>query len=677
MAMRFVLLMIALFSTCVPVAQAADLKQQRDYFMQARQALDAGRMQAFTSLKAELAGYPLTPYLDIQQAWKRLDTADTATDNTLIAILHTYADIPETIDLRRAWIGSLAKRGRWPMVAEQFEQHAGLRDALPDIAMMSDWQHGKQEAALLAYSRIWPRQKKPSELIAPLHQAWVQAGHPNDAERWARIIQLAGKGHWQEVAALSSSMTKRQKQWLDYWRKLQGKPQSQFEHWPASLSHPAPMSDTLPRAVITDGIQRLARQDPAKAHATLQQLKHLNITGLHPSLYTSMQKKISLHAARQHLQIAGTWLAELPESSRDTETRAWLTRLYLLKQDWKGVLQVLQQMPPAEQQLDNWQYWKARALDAGGRPMEAAGIYTRLAAGRGYYSFLGAEQAGLPYRFDQETIDIPAAVLQGLQDRPGIQRAREWLALGLNNKAEREWYAALTGSDAQTWKAAAALSASWNWPDQVIRAAYRGGAHNALTARFPLHFEGEVLLAADETGLQPSTIRSIIRQESIFNTQAVSPAGARGLMQLMPGTAKMVGRQMGLRDAHRELFTPLVNIRLGSRYLADMKSRFSDKLALAAAAYNAGPNRVEQWLERTPFESPDIWVEAIPYNETRRYVQHVMAFTIVYQWRENQQPASLNDLLGIHRQGIVPGEQETGNAASDLQLSIAPTDTLP
>ena len=167
----------------------------------------------------------------------------------------------------------------------------------------------------------------------------------------------------------------------------------------------------------------------------------------------------------------------------------------------------------------------------------------------------------------------------------------------------------------------------------------------ALEARFPLAFEEAVISAAKESGLSRSSIWSIIRQESAFNHQARSYVGAKGLMQLMPRTASAVAKSLNMRSRHPDLFSPEINVRLGSTYLAQMKERFGS-LALAAAAYNAGPHRVSRWLGRTTFEIPEAWVEAIPFNETRRYVQQVMAFMAVYEWRQSKTPGSMIARIG-------------------------------
>jgi len=640
--MRIVSWIIVLCFLCAPVVEASTIEQQRVWFQQAHKALDAQQTDLFATLKGKLADYPLTPYLDIWQARKQIKTG---ADDKVAATLEKFADIPESHDLRQAWITDLAERGQWPQVAKLLDAHPKLQKNLPEIAMMSDWSAGRTDIALQQYSRHWLNGDSLTEISESLHKTWLKLGHPDRNERLSRIIRLAGNGQWKEINSLSTG--RQQQQWLQYWRKLQADPQAVFTHWPSSLTQPASRHVRFSKAMISDGLTRLARKDPLQAHASLQKLKKRVRFAARDSFYDRMGKQIALRAAKQHMQIAAQWLGKLPAGQQDEETRAWLARLYMLQRNWVKMLQIIHTMPRAELQQSRWQYWQAYALQARGESEQANLIFTTLASNRGYYSFLSAERIGQPYNFGSETIDASPTLIQGLDKLPGIKRAYEWLALESYHKANREWDATLAGSSREIWQSAAVMATAWRWPDQAIRAAFRAGKMNALEERFPLHFESDVLLAAKETGLNPASIWGVIRQESLFNRQALSPAGARGLMQLMPKTAKMVAKQMKLHDGHQALFSPAVNIRLGSRYLADMKSRFGDHLALAAAAYNAGPHRVSQWLERTPFETSEIWVEAIPYNETRRYVQHVMAYTTVYEWRRQQQETGLPALTPL------------------------------
>ncbi|MDX8407537.1 MAG: lytic transglycosylase domain-containing protein, partial [Mariprofundaceae bacterium] len=180
------------------------------------------------------------------------------------------------------------------------------------------------------------------------------------------------------------------------------------------------------------------------------------------------------------------------------------------------------------------------------------------------------------------------------------------------------------------------------------------GEMNALSYRFPKGFEDSVLKLADTTGLTTSLIWSVIRQESAFNQRAVSRTGARGLMQLMPRTAQHVAKKNDFSVQPDDLFDAGTNIRLGSLYLSELNKRFDGNVALMTAAYNAGPTRVSHWLERTPFEHRTAWIEAIPFNETRRYVQQVMAFMVVYDWLQARAPKAMSSHLASLRPVIEP-----------------------
>ena len=141
----------------------------------------------------------------------------------------------------------------------------------------------------------------------------------------------------------------------------------------------------------------------------------------------------------------------------------------------------------------------------------------------------------------------------------------------------------------------------------------------------------------------PAATLAITRQESSFDAGAVSPAGARGLMQLMLGTAKQIGRQTGIDVQQASLTTdPAANMKLGSAYLAQLIEQYGGALPLAIAAYNAGPNRVDQWITDNGdprgqgADAMIDWIETIPFNETRNYVQRVIENIEVYRAKRHE-----------------------------------------
>jgi len=621
------------------------LAHQRRLFQQAHRALNRHDMKQFHRLYRKLADYSLTPYLDIWYARKTLKQGD---DKLLPATLARYADIPETVNLRRAWVKSLAKRGRWSQADSIMIRFPSLRSRLPDVAMLILWHTGQQSAAMNLYSMRWQHGKAVQFSMVGLHQAWLRKGHPSRIERWNRIEKLARRGRWKSIRRLAKPLPRSHKQWLKYWRSVQRHPDQALKQWPAN------MTEMQAIMILQDGIKRLSRSDPEKAWQRLQGLKQRHLLTEHQAAaIRNMARDTALRAARRHMSDAAAWLAGLPAAMQDKDTRSWRARLYILQQDWRNTLEAIAAMPQAQQQQSRWVYWSARAAEGIGEPEAARFLLTKLAKDRGYYSFLSAEHLGQPLSFSSsgpigsnQATDIDP-MLASIKQMPAIQRAYEWLQLGKRSKAAREWHHALSGASRAQWQAAAVLAAGWHWHDQVIRAAFKAGKTDAVPDRFPIAFRKYVIKAAGETGLNPASIWSIIRQESAFNQQAVSYVGAKGLMQLMPATARKVARKLGMGKAKPKLFSPGVNIRIGSAYLAAQKARFGN-LALAAAAYNAGPYRVSKWLRRTPFDAPEAWVEAIPFNETRRYVQQVMAFVSVYEWRQHKPATSL--IARLHEQ---------------------------
>lgn len=635
--MRLPVSIIVVLLLWAPALQAAaaeassqTLIQQRIWFQQARVALNKHDMVRFNSLKNKLADYPLTPYLDI---WYARISMKQGNDALVEKTLAQQADIPESRDLRKAWINALAKRKQWSKINDIFTHFPELAKRLPETAMVTNWYTGNKKTAMQQFSGRWQQYRDISGFSKPLYQAWLKQGHPTVAEKWQRIERLAYRGRWKEIRSLSESFSEQQKQTLAYWRLVQKYPEKTLKQWKSSIP------GTMGALIISDGIKRLSRQDAVIGWNILHRLqaKALHID---KAFFTGLARYTALRAARQHQVIAADWLGELPASYRNEDTRAWQVRLYLLQQNWSRVFAAIVAMPAPEQQQSRWIYWKARALASIGYEAQAKTLFAQLAGARGYYSFLSAERLGQPFHLKATEITASDDAIAGIERMPAMHRAFEWIQMDKRNKAAREWHSALKKSNRQQWQAAAVLASRWHWHDQVIYAAFRAHQPNALSDRFPVAFEKPVMDAAQETGLMPSAIWSIIRQESAFNQQAVSYVGAMGLMQLMPHTARGVARKLGMGKGVARLFSPEVNIRLGASYLAEQKARFGN-LALASAAYNAGPHRVSLWLSRSPFDVPEAWVEAIPFSETRRYVQQVMAFITVYEWRQKKPASSL------------------------------------
>jgi soluble lytic murein transglycosylase len=254
-----------------------------------------------------------------------------------------------------------------------------------------------------------------------------------------------------------------------------------------------------------------------------------------------------------------------------------------------------------------------------------------------------------------------------VEQLPASRRIGELRALGRTLDARREWWWLNKTLSPEELRAAALLAKRWGWHDQAIFTLARSGYWDDLELRFPLEYLELMQRQAGRHELQLPWVLAVVRQESAFGTHAVSHAGARGLMQLMPQTARGVARRLGQPSpSHSDLLVPETNIPLGTAYLSQVYRQLDHNPVLATAAYNAGPHRVSRWLPERTLEA-DIWVETIPFSETRGYVQRVMAYAVIYEKRLGREPGSI-----LERMQPIPGERDRGRT-SRLDSDHAPS----
>jgi len=342
-----------------------------------------------------------------------------------------------------------------------------------------------------------------------------------------------------------------------------------------------------------------------------------------------------LRAARQRHPQALDWLAALDRSGADETVEGWRVRAALARGDWAAVAQWIEQLPSAQRDKGQWQYWRARALENLQRPEEANAIFTALAADPGYHGFLAADHLARPYALESSRMVHSADEMEALSQRPGIVRAQELYALDMTVDARREWHFAIEQMNERELQLAALLAHQWGWHDRAILTMSRTDNYRDLDLRYPIVFREQVLENAKRQKIDAAWVYGVLRQESAFMIDARSHAGALGLMQLMPGTGKATARLLKSPLRHtRELLNVDKNIRLGTAHLRHLLDKNKGHQVLATATYNAGPQYIKKWLGSQNSELPaDVWIEIIPLTETRRYLRRVMASTLIFEHR--------------------------------------------
>lgn len=607
-----------------------DLKSARQLFLRAEQALDKDQMESYQSLKQELEDYPLLPYLEYRAVRKKFHTLRVS---DVREALEKFSDTPLQYQLRRDWLSSLAKQGRWDTYLEFATAGGTITQQCQRLNAML--KTGQRSQALQAAEPIWLYGYSRPEACDPILNAWIGSGNLTNQLVWQRINLAMDNDQLRLARYLKRYLQANDQAWVDRWIELHQNPVNPQK----LLKERHPYADEI----AVDTLNRLIRQDVLKALKVWQEI-HDN-----PRFSNSQQLRVirtlAGFLALKHDKALMQRLSNLiPSHLRfDTKFNEKMLQVALRQKDWHLVLETVKNLTPVEQKEEHWSYWRARALSELGRREEANEIFTTLAKERSYYGFMAANHLGYGFSFLHETLAIDDSLFAQVAALPGLRRARELLALDRTLMARREWNLALQNRSSDELKAAAKLAQEWDWPSQAILTLAKIQSWNDLELRFPLNHRQQVDRQAKDHGLDSAWIYAIVRQESAFSIDAKSQAGAMGLMQLMPSTAKDVASKTNKRSFKvNDLLQPEVNIELGATYLNQIYRRLQENPVLATAAYNAGPSRVINWLPEQPLAT-DVWIETVPFTETREYLKRVLAYTVIYNHRLGNNPERLPD----------------------------------
>lgn len=626
--MLFGLMLVGLLNLLTD-ANAATLSQQRQQYLQARHALAAGNISKFESLATTLQTYPLYPYLRYEELRRRIHSAP---EKDVRAFLDQFAYIPAARRIRAAWLDALMQRGQHIKFQQYYEPHDNT--AHDCFNLQARMLASDAPNAVAEVKHFWLSGDSQPEQCDPLFSWLEKRNLLSDDLIWLRIDLAMEKGNEQLAKYLAGKLPTEQVHWFALWQSVYRNPRSLPAHKELQINHP------IARKIVAHGIRRLARKDVIEA-VDAWSLAKSNYS------YTEAERakvdaSIALTAAIKHHPMAADLMYDLPKDIQDVGVQQWRARAAMRANDWPAVLRSIVLMDPLTKQELEWQYWRARALEEIGVHVKAGPIYARIAKQRDYYGFLAADRLQKPYAMNYQPLQFSDIEMASLLNFPPLIRARELNAVGQIYHARREWNHMVSGLSKRQIPIAAVIAHKWDWYHTAIMTVAKAKQFDDLELRFPQPFDNLVLANANKFSLRPEYVYGVMRQESAFNSAARSHAGASGLMQLMPATAKQVAQSLRKSAPSRAaLLQPKVNVELGSKYLRLMLDEYGNQQVLATAAYNAGPHRVKRWLPDNKNMPADIWVDTIPFNETRKYVRRVMAYSTVYEWKMAQKTTRL------------------------------------
>ena len=621
--MRFPISLIFLFQLCFCLPAFASLDSD---FQTAREAYQKGKFDRFQKVASKIPdSYLLAPYL---RFWRlKAGSPNTAASQQFI---DDNPDSPLSDRLRGDLARQFGRAGNW---AEFKVQYAGISRPDQELECFNLQRRAlegeKVDAEVLA---LWRTPRDLPSSCDLLFTALAERGVLTQEERLARLRLAIDAGNLRLAREVNAR--------LDQSLAMEADALSRAQRDPGRFLELATNTPGQREAALY-ALTQLAKSDPDAA-ATAWEAQH----GRFPEAEQRYGwGQIGLHAARRHEPRALAWFARAGTPQSEWQL-LWKTRAALRAGKWTETYSSIEAMPEAMRNEPVWRYWKARALKALNATYPANLLFAHLSQEINYYGLLAEEE--LPTRVEARPLEYKPTPndIKAAESNLGLKRALLLRRLNDAGNAVDEWNRALRGMTDRQLLGAAELARREGWYDRAIITAERTRGEHDFDLRYIAPFRDLASAYARNNALDEAWVFGLMRQESRFVDYARSGVGASGLMQIMPATAKWIANKLGLgRRAHTGMNKPETNIRFGTYYLKQIYESLDRSLVLATAAYNAGPGRARKWQADTPLEGA-IYVESIPFAETREYVKKVLANAMFYRNRFGGEARPLKDRLG-------------------------------
>ncbi|OCG15173.1 hypothetical protein A9G24_05685 [Gilliamella sp. App6-5] len=578
------------------------------------------------TLLTAIKDYPLYPYAAVQffQNNIRLVSPQMVSD-----FVKKYNDFPLTATLTQSYLTELSNRQDWNTIVSFPKDNSTLSKCRYQYALL---QQGNNEAAFSAIESLWMTGKELPSACDPLLDAWAQAG-----KRTANLVLLRIE---LAIEANNLKLARHLANLLDDNYK------TTKSHLLAVLDNPKKLeafsknikASPFTKKIVLASFSRLVKADSNLAASLLpklvkqQTLSEAEQVALQKSLANSYFKD---SATDEQIKWRDNYIAKY----HDTTLVEKRIRLAIDAYNFTDIAYWLAQLSPEDKLKEEWQYWRARVLLNKNQKNEANQILQTLTTKRGFYGMVSAQTLNQPYSLNNQSKKITPSEISTLKtkydNQPYVKRINELYYFGMVSESSNEWrYMLNRQTNKNEYLALAQYALQKGWGDLSIQATIVGKLWNNWTERLPIMYKDLYNNALKDKAIALSYALAISRQESALDTTAKSPAGARGLMQLMPATAKETAKKVNSVTyvSSGQLFDPKTNIELGTSYLNTVYQQNENNRILSSAAYNAGPNRVKRWLNNSHGKLDAIaFIDSIPFTETRNYVKNVLVYDYIYQ----------------------------------------------
>jgi soluble lytic murein transglycosylase len=585
-----------------------------------------------------LRAYVLYPYLRaarIERALARAEGEWQEADIAAAEFLTELGTAPVEPALRHAWLASLARRSLWQAFLDHYEA-AAATPALECQYFNARIAQSMTEGLAKAIGERWLTPYRLPPECEPAFQ-WLRAqGALTDelvAER-AKLLLDNGQAAFARVIA----------------GRLPQDAASPLLERADFIESPARMLDGLLHdsnrevapEVVLEAWSRLARNDPEAALTRFAALTDRAATSAQAS---ELALRLAMGLAWDRRPEALDYFARVPSAALDDTALEWQARAAMWAGDWDLVRAAIASMSAPRRAESAWRYWSARAAEQRDEGDAVRSLYAALLDADNYYSAMAAARLGERVVPRVKPLPLDEEKVGDIASQDAFRRVRELALLGLRELATSEWHYGYERLPEDRRLQAIHLAARWEIYDIAVATATSHGWFNDYALLYPRPYANEIAAAVKLTDVERPLLYGVLRQESLFRADAASAAGALGVAQLTYDTARETARRWELPAPKREdLFDPAVNITLGAARVAELLAQFDAQLPVALGAYNAGESAAVRWLPPRAIDS-DVWIENIPYNETRSYVRRVLWHSLVFAWLETGRPQSARDWL--------------------------------
>ncbi|WP_105902148.1 transglycosylase SLT domain-containing protein [Vibrio gangliei] len=596
------------------------LEIQRQVYEQGQDLLDKDDIAGYQAIRPQIASYPLTPYIDYRVY---LSDIQNRTPQEVNSFTEKYQTFPFSNRVRANYLDALARTNQWQRLAE-YQTEAPRDQKYRCYYYYAKWTQGDKELAYQGAKDLWLTGSSVSSACDDLFDEWTKAGLRSEELVLERMLLSFKSGHSGMFSYLDGLLTSEQ-------AKARSKDLQELYRDPSKVVEFSKKSKITPfnQQLSEYAFKQLIRKNTKQAVEAYDQVVKTQ------KLPKDAQVDLSNYASAWLMNTSDADLAKWRDSMLDKqglpnriERRA---RIAIQNGDWKDLDHWIGKLPPEEQQSLRWQYWQARAELAQGKDKQAKDRLKKLLGQRNFYSAAASNLLGEPIRYESKLLNEKLPSIVSKQE--ALDRIEEMIAVDKIYAAKSEWRWLLWHSNDAEKKALVKYAADKNWHNFTVVATIEAKMWDYTSLRFPIAHRWWFDFYSKKNNVPLITLMSLARQESALDIEARSPVGARGIMQIMPATARHTADVYDLEYSHPdELFNVQKNIEIGSSYLGGLLDDFNQNRIFAFAAYNAGPHRVKQWRARTN-QSIDAYsfIEAIPFDETRGYVQNILMFETYYR----------------------------------------------